>query len=118
MTAGDTLAPAQRLVILRALMDQPEYTGVDSYLHGVLRGTGLPAYLSTVHALLDWLATQGLAEVHTVDAAAGPTIATLTQRGLEVATGTDRVDGVQRPSPRDVGAAMIAAAGRLAGGDR
>ena len=51
-----------------------------------------------VRTQLSWLQEQGL--VTLVDRA-GCQIATLTTRGLDVATGNTTVPGVKRPRPRD-----------------
>ena len=131
MTAvKNMLAGHQRLIILRELMQLAEYSANDSWLAAhVLVTVGRPGAPQSSPPQTGLSRTEGgpaadagndpadnaLAAAATWAAAGdGPLVPTLTQRGLDVATGTETVDGVQRPSPRDIGAAALTTAARLA----
>jgi hypothetical protein len=86
-----------RLSILRLLSDLPGYCANDSVLSQAVNAVGLTCTRDQVRGHLSWLAEQRL--VTSVDAG-HLTVATLTERGGDVAAGRSVVDGVQRPSPR------------------
>ncbi len=86
-----------RLVILRLLSEDPGYATNDSILREAVVGFGHTVSRDKVKTELRWLEEQGLV---TIDAVATVLIATLTNRGADVATGAARVDGVKRPGPR------------------
>jgi hypothetical protein len=91
------LAADIRLVILRALAEDPGYTMNESVLQTVLGVFGHTCSRDRVRTELRWLEEQGLIsnqEVATV------LVARLSARGADVASGAARVDGVKRPSPR------------------
>lgn len=86
----------QRLVILR-LLENIGFTANDSVLEMGLRQFGHRVTRDQVRGELQWLAEQGLI---TIEVIAGRVhVATLTDRGAEVATGRAHHPGVRRPSP-------------------
>ncbi|MGE4302460.1 MAG: hypothetical protein AB7E24_00330 [Novosphingobium sp.] len=101
MSFAQDLAKVQdghiRLAMLRLLSDLPGYCANDSVLHQAVNAMGLSCTRDQVRGHLTWLAEQRLV---TVVEASQLTVATLTERGGEVAAGRSVIDGVQRPSPR------------------
>lgn len=93
----ETLSRHRRLAILRYLEEAPDYSANSSILSDVLRGLGVTSTHDQVLGDLTWLKEQGLAMFEDLGALA---IATITPRGVEVATGTALHPGVQRPRPR------------------
>jgi hypothetical protein len=85
-----------RLTCLRALSGAPGYRANSSIIHTVTGEFGIMATRDQIKSELAWLAEQGLVETSEVGAM---TIATLTERGLDVADGRATVPGVQRPAP-------------------
>jgi hypothetical protein len=85
-----------RLSLLRALNSAPGYSCNESLLTDVMDEFGLGATRDQVRGELTWLAEQGLLTVETV---AGVMIATLGERGMNVATGRTGHPGIKRPSP-------------------
>lgn len=86
----------RRLCLLRLLSEATGYTANSSILSRLASQMGHRASRDTVDADLAWLAEQGLA---TVEAVGAVTVATLTRRGNDVATGQARCPGVARPGP-------------------
>jgi Fe2+ or Zn2+ uptake regulation protein len=86
-----------RLAILRALTETATHTVNDSILAMLMEQLGLPVTRDQLRGQLGWLEEQGLIRL------ARPTdslvVATLRERGADVAVGRAHVDGVQRPSP-------------------
>lgn len=91
-----TLSKHRRLTILKFLSDSPEYTSNASILVEVCNRLGVTSTRDQVAGDIAWLCEQGLAsfEDHS-----GFIVVTSTMRGLEVAAGTARHEGVQRPRP-------------------
>jgi Fe2+ or Zn2+ uptake regulation protein len=85
-----------RLSILRALANAVQHTANDSVLMAVMDQLGLPVTRDQLRGQLGWLEEQGLIRL------TRPTdsllVASLRERGAEVAVGRVFVDGVQRPS--------------------
>lgn len=94
---SEVLASDRRLVILRSLSDQ-SYSLNDSVLQTVLEQFGHRVTRDQVRGDISWLEEQGLVTVETVGGYV--MVATLTERGGEVATGRARHPGVKRPSAR------------------
>ncbi len=88
-----------RLQALRVLSLAPEYTATDVLLHDVLRDKGLAMGMSGVRVELSWLNENGFVVTQRVGGQTGMSIATLTERGLDVANGTSLVPGIARPRP-------------------
>ena len=102
MSLANDLAAVQdghiRLAVLRLLQAQPSYCLNDSVLHEAVGAIGLPCTRDQMRGHLGWLTEQRL--VTTSAAGTGLIVATLSERGGEVAAGRSVVDGVQRPSPK------------------
>ena len=89
----------ERLVILRALAeDTAGYSANESILHSILVEFAHKVSRDRVRTQLNWLQEQGLVTLKEI---AGCLIATLTARGVDVATGLAIVPGVKRPRPKD-----------------
>lgn len=86
----------RRLTVLRILGEAPGYSANESLLHQMVEQFGFRASRDQVRGDLTWLAEQGLV---TTEETAGLLIATITQRGGDVAAGRSSVPGVKRPSP-------------------
>lgn len=83
-----------RLVILRLLVEQTAYRANSSVLTMALDNYGHTLSRDQVKTELYWLAEQGTLTLNDI----GPVlVATLTERGQEVATGRARVPGIKRP---------------------
>lgn len=89
------LAADRRLVILRVLLDSTVYTTNEYMLHDVVGKLGHRVSVDTLRADLSWLAET--AQLVTLTNVAGVCIATLTQRGQDVAEGVATVPGVKKP---------------------
>lgn len=94
---SETLSRHRRLAILRYLEEAPDYSANSSILSDVLRGLGITSTHDMVLTDLHWLKEQGFATIEDMGSLA---IATVTPRGVEVATGAALHPGVQRPRPR------------------
>jgi len=107
----DVLAAHQRLCILRLLSAASAWRLNDSLLRGGLENFGLGATRDQLNTHLAWLEEQRLL---TLDMpVANVTVATLTERGLDVAEGRAAQPGVQRPSPGTVARAALRTAAGL-----
>lgn len=84
----------QRLVLLRILSELPSYRSNSSVLVGLMEKMGHTMTRDQVKTELRWLAEQGLLSL---DEAGAVLVATLDERGQDVAEGRARVDGIQRP---------------------
>lgn len=100
MSFSDVITADIRLVILRFLMESDgDYRLNSSILHKLLdMKAGYTTPRDKMVTELFWLKEQGLIEL---EESGNIYIATLTQRGLDVASGSARVPGVARPSPRN-----------------
>ncbi|BFU65371.1 MULTISPECIES: winged-helix domain-containing protein [Pasteurellaceae] len=87
----------QRLVILRSLVDAG-YDANESILDDCLALYGHKISRDLVRNHLNWLEEQGLVRIERLNN--GFMIATITQRGLDVANGEAIVEGVKRPRPK------------------
>lgn len=99
MSYSDTFQEHLRLALLRVLDDQPGCKANSSVLHSAMETMGFAVTRDAVRGALAWLAEQGLA-TSAETSMPGLWIATLTERGGDVASGRARVPGVQRPTPR------------------
>ncbi|HEA3289920.1 TPA: winged-helix domain-containing protein [Pasteurella multocida] len=97
MKTRDIFTQDQRLVILRSLTDAG-YDANESILDDCLALYGHNISRDLVRNHLNWLEEQGL--VHIERLQNGFMVATITQRGLDVANGEAFVDGVKRPRPK------------------
>jgi len=93
-----TLDADRRLVILQLLENSSGYMANEHLIYSALPGFGHEVSMDRVRTDLAWLDEQGLValerpgDVH---------LARLTQRGMDVAAGRARVDGVKRPGPEE-----------------
>lgn len=97
MSFSHILKEDQRLVILRALEQDLGYSHNESIIHNVLAEFGHTCSRDCVRTHLAWLQEQGLLTIKDV---AGYMVATITERGADVACGRAVVPGIKRPSPR------------------
>ena len=95
-TYSQLITEDRRLVIVKALNEDPGYSHNESVLQSVLNMFGHRISRDQVRTLLGWLAEQGLI---TTDDVGDCMVAKLTSRGSDVATGMVVVPGVKRPSP-------------------
>lgn len=98
---SETINAHLRLTVLRLLAEDPDYTINDSLLSDLVLEYGFTPSRDRMRTTLAWLREQGLV-TYTEDKLI---IATLTERGLDVALGRVNVPGVKRPSPSFWGAA-------------
>lgn len=96
MNFAEFEAEARRLVLLRALQNAAQYRAGAMLLRRYCEHLGHVVTADRLAADLAWLAEQGLAEIEGQGTSA---VATLTVRGLDVATGAATVPGVARPGP-------------------
>ena len=97
MSLADLEREHRRLVILRALADDPDYSINQYVLHGLLGEYGHSIATDVVAADLAWLEEQGL--LTTDEAGARMIVAKATVRGVDVGLGRARHPGVARPRP-------------------
>lgn len=93
---AEHVAADRRLVILRLLEQAPDYRGNAYLLQRALDTFGHAVGLDRLNTDLAWLAEQDLVRCEQVG---GVTIASLAQRGVDVAHGRVVVPGVARPAP-------------------
>jgi len=86
----------RRLVLLRALEHAAQYRANAYLLRRYCEALGHVVSAERMETDLAWLDEQGLVGIKHEQ---GVTVATLTDRGLDVATGRATVPGVQRPQP-------------------
>ncbi|MEX2450923.1 MAG: ArsR family transcriptional regulator [Rhodospirillales bacterium] len=96
MSFAEYVAEDIRLSILSLLAKDQGYSHNDRVLQRALEMLGHKVSADQVRTHLAWLADQGLVAVETVETFS---IATLNQRGLDVAEGRALVPGVRRPQP-------------------
>lgn len=83
-----------RLVILRLLGEMPAYRANSSMLNAALDNFGHSVSRDQVKTELHWLAEQGAVSLEDI----GPVlVASLTERGQDIAAGRARVPGIKRP---------------------
>jgi DNA-binding transcriptional ArsR family regulator len=85
-----------RLAVLRALVDAPQNVANDSVLATAMGELGLPVTRDQLRGQLGWLEEQGL--IRLARPKETMIVASLRERGAEVALGRASVEGVQRPS--------------------
>lgn len=94
MSFKDYLRRDVRLVMLRILSEMPEYRANSSVIANVLDQFGHAVTRDQAKTELRWLEEQGLVELNEVGSVL---VATLKERGQDVARGRATVDGVARP---------------------
>lgn len=90
----NTVSKHRRLTILRFLAESPEYTSNASILVEICNQFGVTSTRDQVAGELSWLKEQGFVEY---DDQGEFIVVTATHRGVEIAAGQARHDGVQRP---------------------
>jgi hypothetical protein len=91
---SDFIRQDVRLVLLRLLVEMTAYRANSSVLTMALDSYGHSLSRDQVKTELHWLAEQGTLTVADV----GPVlVATLTERGQDIAAGRARVPGIKRP---------------------
>lgn len=86
-----------RLTILRVLAEAPGYSSNDSILTDAVNAMGLTCTRDQMRTNLAWLEEQRL--VTLLKPTPTLTVATITERGTDVAAGRSIIAGVHRPSP-------------------
>ena len=84
-----------RITILKILLDSPSYTMNDSMITDLTGSYGQTPSRDKTRTEIFWLKEQGLVRT---DGESRLIIATLTERGADVARGRVTVPGVKRPS--------------------
>lgn len=97
MSFQDIRNADRRLALLRLLEAEPDRAMNDSLLHKALEYLGHGTSRDVVRSDIAWLAELGL--VHQERIIEAVLVATLTQRGEDVAKGRAVVPGIARPSP-------------------
>ena len=85
-----------RLIILRALEEDADYSHNETVIQGVLEAFGYNLSRDKLRTELYWLQEQDLAVINDTS---GVLVIKLTQRGQDVALGRTRVPGVARRAP-------------------
>jgi hypothetical protein len=98
MDFGELKTQDIRLVMLRLLEEDQNFSLNDSLIQGGLELLGHGVSRDKVKTEISWLKEQGLVEIKSVGSV---TVATLTERGQSVALGRASVPGVKRPGPRN-----------------
>jgi len=88
-----------RITILRLLLEQPDYALNESVLLDAVTDFGFAPSRDKLRAELAWLQEQGLISLSGVSHCQ---VATLTQRGEDVAACRTTVPGVKRPRPGEL----------------
>lgn len=96
MSFENYLTEDRRLVLLKALQATAQYQANGYLLKHFASSVGHTVSSDRIAQDLAWLREQGLV---TLAEAGEVTVATLTTRGLDVATGATVVPGVKRPAP-------------------
>ncbi|PWR23367.1 hypothetical protein [Zavarzinia compransoris] len=86
-----------RVTLLRVLEGLPERAANESILADAVAAYAIMATRDQIRGQIVWLAEQGLLRTEEIG---GLTLATLTQRGVDVASGRASHPGVKRPSPK------------------
>lgn len=86
----------RRLTLLKALENAAQYRANAFLLRRFCDSFAHVVSADRIEQDLAWLAEQGLVAIERPQ---GVTVATLTARGLDVATGRTKVPGVQQPQP-------------------
>ena len=94
MSYEQTLMKHRRLTILKFLADSPEYTSNGSILYQVCNRFGVTSTADQIAGELAWLREQGMVDL---EEHGSVVVVEATQRGVDIAAGRARHDGVQRP---------------------
>ena len=99
MSYDQVVAEHLRITVLRLLADQNDYALNESLLLDLVAGFGFAPSRDKLAVQLAWLAEQGLVSLSGPDHCQ---VATITQRGLDVAQCRATVPGVKRPRPGEI----------------
>lgn len=91
-----TVSKHRRLTILKFLADSPEYTSNASILVEVCNQFGVSSTRDQIAGEVAWLNEQGMI---TYQDEGDFIVVTATTRGIDIAEGKARHDGVKRPRP-------------------
>ena len=94
---SDLVDEDRRLVILSCLKDDGGYSNNEFVIQAYAKEVGHDVSRDRIRTDLQWLEEQGLVTIKTV---VNLHVATISQRGLDVAYGRTTVPGVKRPGPR------------------
>lgn len=97
MSFKELITQDQRLVVLRVL-SEAGYDANESIISDGLDLYGHDISRDLVRTHLNWLEEQGLLTIERLKD--GYMVASITQRGLDVAQGRVAVEGVKRPRPK------------------
>jgi hypothetical protein len=97
MMFADLKAKDMRLAMLRCMAEDAGYAINESILQSALEMFGHHASRDNVRTEMRWLEEQGLITIETV---AGILVAKLTGRGVDMAEGRCKIDGVKTPRPK------------------
>lgn len=97
MMFAELVTHDMRLVMLRCMAEDPGYALNESILQSALEMFGHHPSRDKIRTELRWLEEQGLITVAEV---AGILVVKLTGRGVDVAEGRCRIDGVKCPRPK------------------
>lgn len=96
MSYADVMDQDRRLTVLKALESSAGYRAAQFLLVRYCEQFGHAVSVDRIRTDLTWLKEQGLIKLETPE---GVFVATLTQRGLDVANGRSDVPGVAKPQP-------------------
>ncbi len=85
-----------RLLILSLLSDQDDYTATDAVLYEVVEKELLLVAMSDLRMAMSWLNEEGLVVTQRAGGKLGFTVATITERGMDVANGARTFPGVAK----------------------
>ncbi len=93
----NVFSPNRRIIILQFLQGDNDYSLNNGMLQKVLIEFGHGVSLEDTNKEITWLEEKGLVTVETLSKTM--TLVKLTRKGLDVAEGHARIDGVERPAP-------------------
>ncbi len=86
----------RRLLVLKALASESDYAISDTVLRSLLREYGHAESADTIRTDIAWLEEQALLTTEKVSVMI---VATITERGIDVANGHASTPGIRRPRP-------------------
>lgn len=96
MSFNQVLTEAIRLAILQLLEQDPDYSQNEHVMQTVLASLGYNLSGDRVRTEIRWLEEQQLVSTSEIGSLL---VARITGRGVDVALGRSRVDGIARPRP-------------------
>ncbi|WP_462171101.1 VpaChn25_0724 family phage protein [Pseudoalteromonas xiamenensis] len=98
MAINTVMAEHQRISILIALKESPDYGANISMLSDVLNHYALGCSRDQLKTLLNWLEQNGYVKLERMSE--NTWVARITASGIDVADGRSIVPGIKRPAPR------------------